>query len=405
MAADTLNPVTGELNLLDANFAACPQPVYAEVLERFRVATTAVIGAPLLSRYEDVIWALRHPEIFSSSMDIHMALGTERPMIPLQVDPPAQTRYRKILDQRFSHKRSLELEPAVRRHANQLIDAVIERGECEFGEALAIPLPCLTFLSLMGLPHEDLELFAELKDGIIRPPVPASDLVGAYEHRAKTGQRIYAYFEKVIDDRLAQPGDDIVSYLTTAVIDGDRLSRNEILDICYLFLLAGLDTVTATLGCSVAYLAANPSQRRRFTQEPALIPQAIEELLRWETPVTTVTRVVKQDVMVGDVEIKAGTMVNLLLGAADVDSGEFVDALRVDFERQQNRHVAFGGGPHRCLGSHLARMELRAALEEWHRRIPEYSIKPGETPRFSPSIREVRYLPLVWDGRSAAKGL
>jgi cytochrome P450 len=405
MAADNLNPVTGEINLLDAKFAACPQPVYAELLDQFRVATIAVLGAPLISRYEDVIWALRHPEIFSSAMDIHVALGTERPMIPLQVDPPTQTRYRKILDQRFSHKRSLELEPAVRRHANQLIDAVIDRGECEFGEAFAIPLPCLTFLSLMGLPHEDLELFTELKDGIIRPPVPGSDLVGAYEHRAKTGKRIYAYFEKVIDDRRAAPGDDIVSYLTTAVIDGDRLTRNEILDICYLFLLAGLDTVTATLGCNIAYLAAHPEQRRRCAQEPALLPQAIEELLRWETPVTTVPRVVKQDVMIGDVEIKEGTLVNLLLGAANVDHAEFADAQRVDFDRQQNRHVAFGGGPHRCLGSHLARMELRAALEEWHRRIPEYAIKPGETPRYSPSIREVRYLPLVWDVSQAAKGV
>ncbi len=396
MAADNINPENGEINLLDAKFAACPQPVYAELLEHYRIATTAVLGAPILSRYEDVIWALRHPEIFSSAMDVHLALGSERPMIPLQVDPPTQTRYRKILDQRFSHKRSLELEPAVRRHANQLIDAIIDRGECEFGAAFAIPLPCLTFLSLMGLPHADLDLFTELKDGIIRPPVPGSDLVGAFEHRAATGKRIHAYFETVIDERLAAPQDDIISYLTTAVIDGDQLTRNEVLDICFLFLLAGLDTVTATLGCIVAYLATNPPQRRRFGQEPELVPQAIEELLRWETPVTTVTRVVKQDVMIGSVEIKAGTMVNLLLGAADVDKAEFPDADRVDFERQQNRHVAFGGGPHRCLGSHLARMELRAALEEWHRRIPEYTLKPGETPRFSPSIREVRYLPLVW---------
>jgi len=399
MTTENPDPATGEVNFMDPAFAACPQPVYAKLLAHFRVATTAVLGTPVLSRYEDVIWALRHPEIFSSAMDVHMALGTERPMIPLQVDPPAQTRYRKILDLRFSHKRSLELEPQIRQHANQLIDGFIGCGECEFNSAFAIPLPCFTFLSLMGLPHEDLDLFIELKDGIIRPPVAPEDLVGAYEHRAKTGKRIYAYFEKVIEERLAAPRDDIVTYLTSAEIDGDRLTRNEVLDICYLFLLGGLDTVTATLGCSLAYLAANPDQRRRLVQEPRLGPTAIEELLRWETPVTMVPRLVKQDVKVGDVEIKAGTLVNLLLGAADIDEAEFVDAGRVDFERQRNRHLAFGGGTHRCLGSHLARMELRAALEEWHRRIPEYSIKPGETPQFSPSIREVRYLPLVWNGR------
>ncbi len=405
MATENPDPATGKVSFTDPAFTACPQPVYARVLQQFRVAITDVIGAPLLSRYEDVIWALRHPEIFSSAMDIHVALGTERPMIPQQVDPPQQTRYRKILDQRFSRQRSLELEPAIRHHANELIDAFIDRGECEFDHAFAVPLPARTFLSLMGLPQDDLNLFIELKDGIIRPPVPPSDLVAAYEHRAKTGKRIYAYFEKVIDDRLAAPRDDIVTYLTTAEIDGERLSRNEVLDICYLLLIAGLDTVTATLGCAMAYLAAHPDHRRRFVEDPAVRLPAIEELLRWETPVTTVPRVLKQDVKVGDVEIPAGTLVNLLLGAANIDTAEFADAQKVDFEREHNRHLAFGGGPHRCLGSHLSRMELRAALEEWHRRIPDYAIKPGETPRFSPSIREVRYLPLVWDVRGGQGGM
>lgn len=397
------NPdAAGVLNLVEQQFVACPQPAYATLLARHRVATAAVIGAPILSRYEDVVWALRHPQLFSSQMDIHLGLGTERPMIPLQYDPPAQTRYRKILDQRFSRDRSLELEPAVRRHANQLIDGFIDQGRCEFDAAFAIPLPCRAFLSLMGLPQEDLDLFVELKDGIIRPPVPPADLVAAFEFRRDTGQRIYAYFERVIDARLAEPRDDVMSYLTAAEIDGERLTRHEILDICFLFLLGGLDTVTASLGCMLAYLAGHPEQRRRLVRDPALIPSAVEELLRWETPVMLVPRVTTQAVTVGEVELPAGTLVNLLLGAADVDEAEFSDATRVDFARQRNRHVAFGGGPHRCLGSHLARMELRAALEEWHRRIPEYDLQPGETPRVSHGIREVQYLPLVWAGNGGS---
>ena len=386
----------GTLNVVDARFVTCPQPVYATLHARHRVATTAVIGAPILSRYEDVIWALRNPQLFSSQMDIHLGLGTERPMIPLQIDPPAQTRYRKILDQRFSRDRSLELEPAVRRHANQLIDAFVDQGHCEFDAAFAIPLPCRAFLSLMGLPQDDLDLFIELKDGIIRPPLPPEDLLGCWEFRRNTGQQIYAYFERMLDARLADPQDDVLSYLTSAEIDGERLTRHEMLDICFLFLLGGLDTVTASLGCMLAYLAGHPEQRRRLTGDPALIPSAVEELLRWETPVMMVPRVTTQAVTVGDVELAAGTLVNLLLGAADVDEAEFAEATRVDFARERNRHVAFGGGPHRCLGSHLARMELRAALEEWHRRIPEYRIAPGETPRVSHGIREVQYLPLVW---------
>ena len=386
----------GTLNVVDARFVTCPQPVYATLHARHRVATTAVIGAPILSRYEDVIWALRNPQLFSSQMDIHLGLGTERPMIPLQIDPPAQTRYRKILDQRFSRDRSLELEPAVRRHANQLIDAFVDQGHCELDAAFAIPLPCRAFLSLMGLPQDDLDLFIELKDGIIRPPLPPEDLLGCWEFRRNTGQQIYAYFERMLDARLADPQDDVLSYLTSAEIDGERLTRHEMLDICFLFLLGGLDTVTASLGCMLAYLAGHPEQRRRLTGDPALIPGAVEELLRWETPVMMVPRVTTQAVTVGDVELAAGTLVNLLLGAADVDEAEFAEATRVDFARERNRHVAFGGGPHRCLGSHLARMELRAALEEWHRRIPEYRIAPGETPRVSHGIREVQYLPLVW---------
>jgi cytochrome P450 len=396
MKAENPDP-RGEIDFVDPAFTARPQPVYACVLERHRVAITKLIGAPVLSRYEDVIWALRHPEIFSSAMDIHVALGTERPMIPQQIDPPAQTRYRKILDVRFSRPRVQALEADLRRDANALIDRVIDQGACEFDEAFAIPLPCQVFLRFMGLPQEDLQLFLELKDGVIRPPVAPDDLVAAYEYRARTGKRIYAYFDEVIAERRAAPRDDMLTYLTQVELDGKKLSREEILDISYLLLLGGLDTVTATLGCSIAYLAANPAQRERLVRDPALIPNAVEELLRWETPVVMVPRVTRQEVTLGGVEIPSGTLVNLLIGAADIDEAEFTDAQRVDFTRERNRHLAFGGGPHRCLGSHLARMELRAALEEWHRRIPAYAIEPGRTPRVSPGIREVRYLPLVWN--------
>jgi cytochrome P450 len=188
-----------------------------------------------------------------------------------------------------------------------------------------------------------------------------------------------------------------VSYLCQAEIGGERLSRNEILDVCFLMILAGLDTVTATLGCSVAFLAANPAHRRRVVDDPAIVPAAVEELLRWETPVTGVPRLVKRPVELSGVTLQPGELVTLLLGASNLDAGEFEGAETVDFERRRNRHVAFGSGPHRCLGSHLARMELEVALEEWHRRIPDYRIPEGEVPRYSPGIREVQYLPLEWN--------
>jgi cytochrome P450 len=290
------------------------------------------------------------------------------------------------------------IEPELRRYANELIDRFIDAGECEFDSSFAIPLPCNAFLALLGLPREDLALFLKLKDGIIRPDAPFDQPEKATQIRSESGRQIYAYFEDVIADRTKNPRDeDMVTYLLQAEIDGKRITHNDILDITFLLLLGGLDTVTSTLGCNIAFLAANPGHRRRIVEDPALIPNAVEELLRWETPVTIVPRLVKQNCKIGDVEIKEGEMAMLLLGAADVDDAGFPAADVVDFDRERNRHVAFGAGAHRCLGSHLARFELTTAMEEWHRRIPDYAIKPGETPRYSPGIREVQYLPIVWE--------
>ncbi len=389
----------GTVSLFDPGIAEKPQPIYDTLRERLPIARAAWTNSIVISRYEDVVWALRHPEIFSSKMDLQLALGTERPMIPQQIDPPAQTRYRKILDPRFSRKRMAEIEPRVRAHANELIDAVIDAGECEFDKSFAIPLPCTAFLGLLGLPQEHLDLFLELKDGIIRPHQRTTDLEEMKQIRAETGQRVYAYFEEVIDDRTAHPRDDLMTYLIGAQIDGETLSRNEVLDICFLMLLAGLDTVTASIGCTMAYLASNPQQLRKLVANPGLIDATVEELLRWETPVTSVPRVLAQDVTLHGRELKKGEMVSLLIGASNLDDGEFESPSNVDFDRERNRHLAFGAGPHRCLGSHLARMEMRVAIEEWHRRIPEYEIAPGEIPTYSPGIREVLYLPLVWKTR------
>ena len=248
----------------------------------------------------------------------------------------------------------------------------------------------------MGLPAEELDLLLELKDGIIRPHLQTDDPDEAAKIRADTGQRIYAYFDRLIGERANSSRDDLMGHLMRSELRGKKLSHNEILDICYLFLLAGLDTVTAALGCNIAYLAANPEQRRGLVEDSGRMDSAVEELLRWETPVVAVPRVVKQDCELGGVAIKEGEMVMLLLGAANVDPAEFDQSDTVDLERGKNRQIAFGSGPHRCLGSHLARLELSVAMHEWHKRIPEYSIKEGESPIYSVGIREVQYLPLTW---------
>jgi cytochrome P450 len=161
-------------------------------------------------------------------------------------------------------------------------------------------------------------------------------------------------------------------------------------------MLGGLDTVTATLDCMIQYLATHPEQRQRLVDDPSAIPGAVEELLRWLTPVMVIPRAAAQDVTLHDVEIKAGDSVTLVLGAANDDESEFAADV-VDFDREPNKHLAFGGGHHLCLGAHLARMELRIALEELHARIPDYRLADGAEVHFSTGIRQAHTLPLVWD--------
>jgi cytochrome P450 len=381
------------LGYLDPAVAAHPQPVYRQLQQECPVTRIFPGTGPFIFLYEDVMFALRHPEIFSAEVEVGM-IGNQRPLIPLQIDPPRQTKFRKLLDPLFLRRRMLELEPDVRKLAFQLIDAFADKGECEFSRDFAIPFPCTVFLRLMGLPQADLDLFLELKDGVIRPQ--GKDFGEVAKLRAATGERIYDYFNHILDQRAETPQEDLLSHFLTIEVDGHRLTREEMLDICFLFLIGGLDTVTATLGCSFVYLAQHPDRRQQMIDHPDLIDGAVEELLRWETPVMQVVRVMARDHTLGGVECKRGERVTLVLGSADVDPVQFSDPEKVDFERSPNRHIAFGSGAHRCLGSHLARMELRVAIEEFHRRIPHYAIKEGETPQYKPAIREVGYLPLVF---------
>ena len=183
--------------------------------------------------------------------------------------------------------------------------------------------------------------------------------------------------QEAIDERMAERQDDFLSMFLDAEVDGHRLTNDDVLDIGYLFFIAGLDTVTASLDCMLAYLAQHPEQRQQLVDDPSLIQHAIEEMLRWETPVQGVVRVATEDTEIGGCPIPKGQVVSVMLGSANTDERAWDDADTVDFDREGNRHIAFGGGVHRCLGSHLARMELRVALEEWHRPIPDYRIKDG----------------------------
>jgi cytochrome P450 len=208
--SSAIDEKTGEILLFHPDASRCPQPMYAELRSKCPVGRAHFTASPVVSRFEDVVWALRHPEIFSSEMGEQLKLGNPRPMIPQQIDPPDQTRYRRLLDPLFSRKRMLALAPAVRKHANELIDAFASAGECEFDEAFAIPLPCTAFLALFGLPASDLPSFLDMKDGIIRPhkfiAAPKSNgledmqvhIALQADYRKQTADRMFAYFEEAI---------------------------------------------------------------------------------------------------------------------------------------------------------------------------------------------------------------
>ena len=383
------------LRLFEPEVAADPQPVYRELREQCPVAKGDLGGhdVVLLSRYDDVLHALRHPETFTSASGLNLG---DQPLLPLEVDPPVHTGYRRILNPQFVPREIEKMAPDVRKRVTELLDGLVGRGECDFHEEFATPLPSGIFITLMGLPEEALPRFYQWRDNTIRPAVEPGDMEGAARIREETGHAISDYFRERIAERRAEPDDTLLSKIVHAQIDGRALDERELLGICHLLLLGGLDTVTATLDCMIEYLATHPEQRQRLVDDPRCIPVAVEELLRWLTPVMVIPRAAAEDTTVGDVAIKKGTGVTLVLGAANGDESEFAADV-VDFDREPNKHLAFGGGHHLCLGAHLARMELRIALEELHARIPDYRLADGAEIGFSTGIRQAHSLPLVWD--------
>jgi cytochrome P450 len=380
-------------------FANDPQPLYRSM--RDSMPAVSIVDGPsgpigLVPHRRHVEEAFRHPEIFASTEAVN--LQNVRPLIPLSIDPPEHKKYRKILDPLFAPRAMARLEAPIAELANELMDSFDGRREVDFAKEFSIPLPSQVFLTLLGLPLDELPTFLAMKDGIIRPEHVVGCAPGAREavaHQKRTATSIYEYFEGLLDERAADPRDDLVTGFLDTEIDGNMLTREDILDICFLFLIAGLDTVTASLDCMFAFLAEHPDHRRQIVDDPSVIPSAVEELLRWETPVMGVVRQTTRDTELGGCPVSAGQSITLLIGSANTDDAEFGDGDAVRFDRDPNRHVAFGGGVHRCLGSHLARQELRVALREWHRRYPDYSIEPGVELAYTTGIRSIDHFPMV----------
>jgi len=372
-----------------------PVTVYHEVHEQCPVHRAAgMFGGHSVhvAGYADVLWALKHPEVFSSKDVVN--IGNDVPLIPLSVDPPDHAKYRRLLDPEFSPKKMAALEPEARVLVNEIIDRFADTGACEFHEDFATPLPSTIFLALVGLPQSDLPDFLRWRDDTIRPVAATAE--ETEQKRMAAGRAINDYFVAALEEKRVHPDDRLLSRVGTGEVDGRPLTQSEKLGICHLLLLGGLDTVTATLDCMIAYLAQHQDRRQAIVDDPELMSPAIEEMLRQQTPVMMVPRIIAQDYELGGVKMSAGDSATLMIGAANCDEAEFDSSADVMLDRGANRHLAFGGGAHRCLGSHLARMELRVALEEFHKRIPEYEIVDGTEIHFSAGIRQADHLPLVF---------
>src|SRR5580704_11250403 len=376
----------------DQGFLEYPQPHYAKM--RAHRPVLRVKGAVQTTTRAALDAALRNAEVYSSGME-GAPLGVERPLIPLQIDPPDHRKYRRLLDPLFAPKQMATLEPQISAQVNELIDGFEDRGSCDFTNEFAIPLPSTIFLRLFGLPLSELPQLLAFNERTQRPE--GTTAAEHLEARRANAQDVYRYFEAVVDERRREePGDDLLSTLLTTEIEGERLSDDDVVDISFLMILAGLDTITDTLTCSFKFLAEHPDHRQQILDDPAVIPSAVEELLRWETPVMSIIRVAQADAEIEGCPVHKGDFVLACLGSANTDENEFENANEVEFTRNPNRHIAFGGGIHRCLGSHLARQELRVALREWHRRIPQYELPVGFTPEYSDGLRSVRNLTLLF---------
>jgi cytochrome P450 len=395
-------PATGGgLLLTDLPMADSRTTAYAMLRDAGPVLRTPR-GAYMIISSEAAEFALRNPGLFSSKRAFDMA-GSPLAMVPIAFDPPEHTRYRRVLQPFFSPRGTASWLPMVRALAGELIDGFAARGGCDLVAELAVPLPAQVFLALFGLPLEDRDRLIAWKEALVSNfGMPGRE--PPRERAARMGAELYGYLVDQIAKRRRSGGTGDLLGLLLADTSDERLTDDELLGLSFLFVLAGLETVTSALSTSFAALAANQALRRRIVADPAVIPAAVEELLRYDGPVVFVPRIATRDVDVAGHAIPAGSYVMIMIATASRDPDEHPDPDTIDFRRAE-RSLAFGGGPHRCLGSHLARMEMRVALEEWHRRIPEYAVAPGVTPRVTwpAGVVGIDSLPLVFEPAGAAR--
>jgi cytochrome P450 family 130 len=342
-------------------------------------------GFYAISRFSDLWDAIHDPGTFSSD-----GVAEAAQLMPqmIYMDPPRHTDLRALVSRAFTPRRVAELEDRVRAVTRERIDAFLPAGRCDVVHDLAAPVPSTIMSGLIGVPPEHTEQFRAWTEAFLEVTGPG-DI-------AERAGGIYGLFGELLAERRRAPCDDLMSALLDAEVDGQRLSEGDLLGFCFLLLIAGNDTTTSLIGNGVELLGRHPDQRARLVEDPALIPDAIEEMLRIEAPTQALPRTATCDTELCGVPIAAGSRVMLLFGAANLDEREFSAPETFDVLRRPARHLAFGHGIHFCLGAMLARLESRVVFEELLGRVGSYELADGAERYTSNWARAWKTLPIVF---------
>jgi pimeloyl-[acyl-carrier protein] synthase len=388
-------------NPMDPAFVADPYPTYRRLLAEDPVHHSPM-GFWVLTRYEDVVAALRDPRLAKEAIAAFVAarFGAPMPAMGLSMldrDPPDHTRLRSLVSKAFTPRVVDGLRPRVQQIVDGLLDGVRDAGTMDLIEEFAYPIPVNVICEMLGVPVEDHERFKgwslDIARGLDSILLPADSDVPKRSAAARTG--LADYFRELIARRRVAPRADLLSGLIAAEEAGDKLSENELLATCILLLIAGHETTVNLIGNGTLALLRHPDQLRRLRDKPALIGTAIEELLRFDGPVQRTARIPSEDVVIDGRKIHKGEMVMPFIGAADRDPAQFPDPDRLDIGRADNRHIAFGWGIHFCLGAPLARVEGQIAINTLLQRFPRLALAT-ETPEFRESLtlRGLKSLPV-----------
>ena len=376
---------------LDPRWTENPYPIWDELRQKCPIAhTDRFMGAYFATRYEDVRTIAYDTEHFSSRRPV--VRETRPPLTPappITSDPPEHGPAKKVLLPAFTPEAINRHEPRTRDVCQELIARIAPKKSCDAAVEYAQEIPVRVIAHMLGVPEQDADQFRKWIKEILE--IGISD----YDVLMRAQREMIAYFAKKIAMRHAGPRDDLISYLINARIEGQTLSEDHINGTLRLLLIAGIDTTWSAIGSCLWHLARHQEDRRRLRSEAGLMTLAIEEFLRAYAPVTMAREVVKQT-QIGGCTFKPGHMVLLSFPAANRDPAIFPDADRLIIDRAQNRHAAFGPGVHRCVGSNLARMEIRVALTEWLSHFPEFRLDPDKVVTWSVgTVRGPRQLPLL----------